>query len=510
MKNSGSTKKNSSKLVLFTVISTALILSFLLVFGLLEDNGIITSENFSSGTSINGVNVSGMRASEAAGLVSSKMQEELKQTEITLTSGERSWMLNGNDFKTNGNIFPAILKTFNSAKSGNGIKKLSNIGKIKKEQIDYQISYRNFFSDFDDKIDSIASEINVAPTEPEVVFDPNGENMFSIKSGEVGYELDKEKLYEEIDNAFKGAKKISVEIPVKEIDCVSSGEELLANTALRSKFQTNYSTSASGRKNNVKRALSDFNGMSVLPGEEVSFNDVTGDKTPEKGYMKANVILNGIYVEDYGGGACQASTTLYNAVLLADLEVLEVHPHSIPASYVPLSFDAMVSEGTSDMRFKNSSSSPIYIKTYGDDTNVYVEIYGEPLEEGVEIKERTEFVETLPHSGDVIVKDEEGKYADKVTYEGEYFRLKKPQEGYHAKAYLDYYRDGVKQAEKLIRDEIYQPQTGIIVEGAETLGEGMTLPETDVKIIPPEGKTNISEESVKNKINVENPASLNP
>ncbi len=316
MKNSGSLKKNSSKLIIFTVLSTALILSFLLVFGLLQDNGIIKSEVFSNGTSINGVNVSGMRANEAASLVSSKMQDELKQTEITLTSGDRSWMLNGNDFKTNGNIFPAVLKTFNSSKSGGGIKKLSRLGKIKKEQIDYQISYRNFFSDFDDKIDEIASEINVAPTEPEVVFDPSGENMFSVKRGEVGYELDKEKLYEQIDKCFNGAKKISVEIPVKTIDYVSSEEELLKNTKLRAKFSTNYATSANGRKNNVKRALSDFNGMSVLPDEEVSFNEITGDKTPEKGYMKANVILNGIYVEDYGGGACQASTTLYNAVLL--------------------------------------------------------------------------------------------------------------------------------------------------------------------------------------------------
>ena len=197
------------------------------------------------------------------------------------------------------------------------------------------------------------------------------------------------------------------------------------------------------------------------------------------------------------------------ALLLAGIEILEVHPHSLPVSYVPLAFDAMVSDGYSDLKFKNNTDAPIYIKAYGDDKNAYVEVYGKPLKEGYEIKKRAEFVETLPHNGDIIQKDTAGEYSNKVTYQGEYYRLKKPQEGYHAKAYLQYWQDDALLEEKLIRDEIYKPQQGIIIEGTEPLGEGMELPENDVKIIPPQnGK--INEVSAKRKIGMDNPSHLSP
>ena len=322
---------------------------------------------------------------------------------------------------------------------------------------------------------------------------------------------DKENLLSLIDRAFKKSKQIEVAIPTYEKAFEDNGEDLLANTALRSSFSTDYSSSVDGRKNNVNVALGDFNGMVVAPGEEVSFNLVTGDKTPENGYQKAKIILNGVYVDGYGGGACQASTTLYNALILADLEILEVNPHSLPVSYVPLAFDAMVSEGYSDLRFKNNLEYPIYIKTWGDETRAYVQIYGQPLEEGLEIVRRAEFIGTIPHEGDTIVKDENKEYADQITYLGEYLRIRYPREGYHSKAYIDYYKDGQLIGEKLIRDEYYWPQKGIVMEGTETLGEGMVLPENEVEIIPPqETSTNANEISVKKKIKQLNPSNLNP
>ena len=238
---------------------------------------------------------------------------------------------------------------------------------------------------------------------------------------------------------------------------------------------------------------------------------VTGDKTPENGYQKAKIILNGVYVDGYGGGACQASTTLYNALILADLEILEVNPHSLPVSYVPLAFDAMVSEGYSDLRFKNNLEKPIYLKTWGDNQKAYVEIYGQAFDDGVEIKRRAEFIETIPHEGDVIVKDENKEYANQITYLGEYLRIRYPREGYHSKAYLEYYKNGELISQKLIRDEYYYPQKGLVMEGTEVLGEGMTLPPNTVKIIPPqEIKTKTNENNVNKKITQDNPSEYNP
>src|SRR5699024_1062257 len=118
--------------------------------------------------------------------------------------------------------------------------------------------------------------------------------------------------------------------------------------------------------------------------------ETTGPRTKENGYENANIIIDGNYVSGTGGGVCQASTTLYNALLLANMEILSVHHHSLPASYVPLSFDAMVIEGYADLIFKNTSNSPIFIKTICDENNVTVEIYGKSLEDNMQIKTRTE------------------------------------------------------------------------------------------------------------------------
>ena len=277
---------------------------------------------------------------------------------------------------------------------------------------------------------------------------------------------------------------------------------MLKEIKLRAKFSTNYAKSSNDRKNNIKKALSAFDGMIVEPEQEVSFNKTTGPRTSTNGYKTAKIIFNGSYISGVGGGVCQASTTLYNALLRADVDVLQVNHHSLPASYVPLSFDAMVSEGYSDLIFKNNLETPIYIKAYGTDEEAIVEIYGQPLEEGVEIKTRAELVKVLPHGGDKIITDEEGKYADKVLYKGEYYRLKYPQEGYESKGYIQYYKDGKLIKEKEIRHDYYIAQQGVIVQGSASLEDGMTLPASNVKYISPQKVTKQTTENAKKKFNI--------
>lgn len=124
---------------------------------------------------------------------------------------------------------------------------------------------------------------------------------------------------------------------------------------------------------NMSRALSAFNGLTVKPGQTVSFFGVAGPCGRAQGYLPGGVV-GGI---GYGGGICQASTTLYGAVIRAGLTIVERRPHTVPSTYVPIGQDAMVSYGTSDFKFKNNLGVPITIKTYTDSQRrLYVEIYG--------------------------------------------------------------------------------------------------------------------------------------
>ena len=468
------------------------------------------NDTFLKGTTINGIDVSGMTKQQAENVVSYSLLSSRSDVKLTLTYQDLKWTFTGNDFEVINEVEPVLTNVLKIGHEGNFIKRYKDANEIKKNGLAVQVSYKTVLGGLEDKIEMIALAIDKHGEKPQVIFDPNAEKMFTLSEGKNAICVDRGKLYSLIDEALQNEKEAVIEIPILEIPFEIDEDEILNAITLRSSFSTNYSSSSDARKNNVSRALNSFNGKVIMPGEQVSFNNVTGARTAENGYKQANIILNGAYVKGSGGGVCQASTTLYNALILADIEILEANHHSLPASYVPLSFDAMVSEGYSDLVFINNLTAPIYIKTYYDNDNVYAEIYGQPFENGETIKTRAEFIKVLPHQGDKIIQDTKGEYADKVIYKGEYYRVKYPREGYESKGYIQYIVHGEVVEEKEIRHDYYWPQEGIIVEGVEELGEGMTLPENDVKFIPPQKITTTTTETVRAKIEKERPSAYNP
>ncbi|MCM1324963.1 MAG: VanW family protein [Acetobacter sp.] len=473
-------------------------------------DGLTDKTTFYPNTHINGIDVSGMTKREAEEVVSSKLLSEREEIDLTLTAGEQSWDIKGEEFELCGAFEEPIARVLAYGREGNAFQKKKIENKIKSEGLNVNISYNTLLGGIDERLDEIISQVEREGQTPKISFEPDKTPMFRVSDSIKEIKVDRVELQSLIDNALENDLKATIAIPFTEITPEIDGEQMLKAIALRSSFKTSYATSSADRKHNVKRALSCFNGMIVEPGQEVSFNATTGARTVENGYKTANIIVGGVYTAGAGGGVCQASTTLYNALLLSGIDVLEVSHHSLPASYVPLSFDAMVSEGFSDLVFKNNLDCPIYIKAYGDDTNAYVEVYGQALEEGEKYQTRVEFVKILPHSGDKIVPDSNGEYSNKVLYKGEYYRVKYPREGYESKGYLQHVKDGEVIEEKQIRHDFYQPQSGIVVEGTEILGAGMTIPPSDIKIIPAQKVTDSTTQHIRSRIEKANPSEFNP
>ena len=142
-------------------------------------------------------------------------------------------------------------------------------------------------------------------------------------------------------------------------------------------FSTSYSSSGWGRKKNVKAGASFINGNVIYPGETFSVHDVVTPFTYERGYDMAGSYLNGETVESMGGGICQVSTTLYNAVLRAELEIVERHEHSMTVGYVQLSADAAIAGTYKDLKFKNNTETPIYIEGNANGSTLTFTIWGE-------------------------------------------------------------------------------------------------------------------------------------
>lgn len=493
-------KKKSKKGSFFWLITTCFIAVGLLFFcQFYFGDGVSEKTTFYDNTYINGVNVSGMTKAEANTLLETKLIQNKDNLNIKLKSGENEWEIKGSDFEIVGNFNDTLEKTINYGREGNIFQKKKIENKIKNEGLNISVPYQNLLGGIDSNLNAIIAQIEIQPTKSHVVFNPENANMFTVEEGKKGYIVERDLLQQKINDILGQNKNELIEVPLKEILPDKDKDDYISNISLRSKFSTDYKKSSTSRKNNVKKALACFNGLVVEPGQEVSFNEKTGSRTAENGYQTAKIIFNGSYVAGVGGGVCQASTTLYNALLLADVEILQVNHHSLPASYVPLSFDAMVSEGYSDLVFKNNLDTPLYIKTYGTDSEAIVEIYGQPLEEGLTIKTRSELVNVLPHSGDDIITDKDGSYSDKVLYKGEYYRLKYPQEGYESRGYVQYIKDGQLIDEKEIRHDRYSPQMGVIVEGTANLEEGMTLPENSVRYIAPQKVTSQTIENAKKK-----------
>lgn len=333
-----------------------------------------------------------------------------------------------------------------------------------------------------EKLQAITEELYVAPVDAQVFFRPDSDEVFVFSDESYGREVDVNNLALYIRENLKNKLNNTIAIPTSEIKPNITRNELESSIVLRSEFSTSIVGSEAGRKHNVATAIKAFNGKIIMPDEEVSFNKTTGERTFSSDYQDAIIIQNGQYVKGKGGGACQASTTLYNALIRADVEILEVNNHSLPVKYVPLAFDAMVNDTTSDLIFKNTTGHPLYLMTGADDEKVYVKIFGAPMEDGLEIKTRSETVREIK-KGDKIIPDTNGEYSNQITFKGEYYRVKYPQNGKECKGYLQYYKNGELIEEKEVRHAYYQGQEGIIMEGTEDVIEGITLPTNTVEFI---------------------------
>lgn len=156
--------------------------------------------------------------------------------------------------------------------------------------------------------------------------------------------------------------------------------------ALLGSYTTSFDTKDGNRTANIKMAAWKINGHIIYPGETFSFNEIVGPREKDYGFKEAMEFVDGELVPGIGGGVCQVSSTIYNAVLLANLNVIERYNHSKPLGYVPLGRDATVVYGALDFKFSNNTAMPIMVMAEVDGNKLHVGVFGQTrLPESVEI-----------------------------------------------------------------------------------------------------------------------------
>ena len=211
------------------------------------------------------------------------------------------------------------------------------------------------------------------------------------------------------------------------------------------RFTTSFAASEQNRRHNLTLAATAIAGTVLLPDETFSFNDTVGERTGERGFKEAGVVVNGEFQKGVGGGVCQVSTTLYNAVLLAGLKVETAAAHSIPVSYVPLSRDCTVSSAI-DFRFKNDTAHPLYVAAEVKGGGLTFVLYGE--RRGSPCRLESEVTRRIPFRR--VYED-----GSEVTDDSALL-LSPGREGVKSRLYL--VRDGKRT---LIRENTYAPKNAV-------------------------------------------------
>ncbi len=360
------------------------------------------------GIYISGVDVSGMTAEEAETAVEAYV-EGLKETEITLLAGGGNEVsVTAGDMGLDWENREIIDEAANLGQEGNVIVRYKMMKDLQHDNVRLELELS-----FDEAL------VKDILTEQCAVFDSAAVNAslsrdeegFVVQEGISGYTLDVEASLQLVCDYMTqqwNHQPGMVELVVAEEKPLGSAEELAQVGDVLGTFTTSYSTSGKARSANVENGCALINGITLYPGEEFSTLDTITPFTKENGYYMAASYSNGKVVDSLGGGICQVSSTLYNAVLKSELDVTERYNHSMIVAYVDPSADAAIAESAGkDFRFINNTEYPIYIEGVTKNKKVTVTIYGkETRSADREVIYKSQVLEVINPGPDVIYVDE--------------------------------------------------------------------------------------------------------
>ena len=362
-------------------------------------------DKFYPGTFINDIDVGGMTADQAYEAVNKSLTEATDPVNVNY------------NLKLDGKVYPL---DFSDAKFEYNTREVVNaaIGFHKvTDATDYQkiiecYNYKQSLQTLPEKYEtSYTVAIDGVAEKVHAILDPLVEGYSTVKNAEIGEFNPETKEFTitpeqtgmtiDIDGAVEGVKKLfdnqefsgSVVVPSVPMEPEVTTEKLKANFGLVGEHVTKASDNAN-RNNNLNQACKYINGTILKPGEEFSFNKVVGQRTVKRGFKEATVIQGGQYEQGLGGGVCQVSSTLYDAVLKSDLKIVKRYPHAWPSDYVLEGLDATVDYPALDFVFKNNSDYQIIILMWFEskDRTVHAQIYGKRFPDEQKIVLRSEIV----------------------------------------------------------------------------------------------------------------------
>ncbi|MDR2650281.1 MAG: VanW family protein [Clostridiales bacterium] len=379
---------------------------------------VVNYENIYKNIRINGVDVGELSKAEALNKVTSVFLPDLESKTITVKSGDIEYVYHFDEFNVKLDFGPAVDQAYAYAREGTLDERYNKITAL--ENAPYEITYEPKYSYDDssaqDKVGIIADKVYAAPKNATI---DRKDGRFIITKEEPGKELDapatavkvKQLLAE--NNAGVAEVVLKDVMPVIREDFVAQAQSLLGT------FSTRFSVGQNGRNVNIINAAGKVNDQTLQPDEIFSTNAALGPSTEANGYAMAPVIVNGKLEDDFGGGVCQVSSTLYNAALYAELDIVERTSHSLKVGYLDYGFDATLAGDYLDLKFRNNTDLPVFLECYVEGDRLIANVYGKEIH-GAEhsLSFHSELIERIKPSGEKITYDSTLPRGQRVVAKG--------------------------------------------------------------------------------------------
>ena len=399
-----------------------------------------------SGVYIDGVHVGGMTRQEAREAVSQVPGSDGGHFAITVQVEGQAWSIDSDMVPLYRNIDEVVMQAYAVGRMNTTAIRGTSTTPFRQRLATVQdvlTNPRSYYTvtTYDrgvvrEIVDSIAASVNREPVNASVAtFNPSSKT-FSFNAEESGLFIDADAIYSTVTGLLDGGVyQQTIQVEPQVILASVTKAELASSFGRISSFTTD-TTSSANRNTNIRLSAEAITNRTVLPGETFSFNQATGQRTAEKGYKPAAAIAGGETFDEIGGGVCQTSSTLFNAVARANLTITERDPHAWPSNYVEKGEDATVNWPNLDFKFKNNTDWPVFIVAWYKDRKVTVEIYGKLLEDGmtIDLVSETTYVKEPPSETLYVYNPELPMGKEEVTV--------KARTGYTVETYKVWYQNG--------------------------------------------------------------------
>lgn len=418
-------KSQNNKVIVAAVVVIAAIVG-LLGYHFIQKAKIeklLAADGIYQGVTIDGTDVAGMSQAEALVLLQDKYKNDIEGQILTL-SYEKSAEKDAEDAEDTGeaaekqeweipfveigagyDVEGAVKAAYETGRVGTEEENFAVGKELLKGNIDIEVPYTYDDVMLDAKLTEITETFDREAKDSTVV---RTGGRFVISPEQDGLKMDQAKTKKAVakvlETRMSGKAKIAAEVTKPKITAKDNANV----TDLIGSYYTTFNNSDRNRNNNLVVGCKYIDGTMLAPGEVFSANVELGSQTAAGGYLEAGVYNNGKVEKGMAGGVCQVTSTLYNAVILAELEVVERHPHSMTVGYVPLGRDAAVAGTYKDLKFKNNTDYPIMIEAYASGGKLVMNIYGHEVHDpGRRVEYPTDFQGSIPKPAEVVKKDPE-------------------------------------------------------------------------------------------------------